>query len=186
MSPLSRADAVESADSAMDEEEALERALFEGRRRASEREHGPAEAPPLEAVLRGVDESNVVRVERSAGARAVVAVALAAACFMAALTKLPRVDTGTGSIAPDVDAGAPSVAAFVEHAAAATCSDGVDPVEVCGSEERACYSPATTLAFSPAASPLPVATFAPTAEPASTPPEEACGARRVVSTATCP
>jgi hypothetical protein len=161
--------------------EAAERALFARRARA-EQALGPAVVPSLASVLeaaRTSDDGRETRAQRGAQSRAFVAMALAAACMAAAVTKLPTATT-RGSIAADFDAGAPSATNGARGAgraiepAMATCE--LDD-EVLMSEERACFAP--TALFTVAPPPT-------TAALSSAPPPIACTASESCPMSTAP
>ena len=168
MSPWSRAEAEGEVNAP--EEETFERDLFARRERALESAGTVGAIPALAVVLRAADVSREARVERSARGRSFVAMALAAACFTAALTKLPQVETHPGAIAADMDAGPPRAGMLVEETAAETCAAGDYPFTAAPAEPRACFPPAPTFSFATAASLVSVATFTPVtpapAEPA--------------------
>ena len=139
--------------------EASERELFARRARALE----PAAVPSLGEVLRAAraaaparaarsaEDSGDPRAARGAQGRAFVAMALAAACMTAAVTKLPGAAV-RGSIAAEVDASAPGRApgpgsgSGTPLASSATCEL---EDEVLVSEERACFAPAPLFTVAP-------------------------------------
>jgi hypothetical protein len=124
------------------ESEAAERELFVRRARALE----PAVIPSLASVLRAADdESRESDAARNAHGRTFVAMALAAACMMAAATKLPTTEA-RGMIAAERDAGAPR-GYTLETASAETCT--LDDA-VLFSEEKACSAPVPLFSAAPA------------------------------------
>jgi hypothetical protein len=153
VSPWSRAEA---------EGESFERELFARRARALK----PGSVPSLDAVLRAAESRREVAAAGHARGRAFVAMALAAACLVAALTKLPRGEArhgGAAAITRDIDASAgvggfsPALfaAAAPEPPAGSECT--VDDARL-AREERACMAPAhlyTPVPFSPAESVAP-------------------------------
>jgi hypothetical protein len=133
--------------------ESVERDLFARRARALE----PAVVPSLAAVLREAAARREARAVVSARGRSFVAMALAAACLMAALTKVPRPETLSGTrepIAAERDASAGSEAAPViassaqEPAAGDTCS--MEDQRLALEEEQACFTPAPLYTPAPA------------------------------------
>jgi hypothetical protein len=133
-------------------DERLERDLFARRARALE----PAIVPSLASVLQ---QAEATREARGARGRAFVAMALAAACMMAAATRLPRTEIRAGvaeSIAAEIDASATSVmssAVAQEVPPGATCS--MDD-EIFTSEERTCFAPAPLFTPAPTFTPPPM------------------------------
>ncbi len=190
MNPWSRADeAVEGGNEPSEAaNETEERELFAGRRRAMARAGAGLAVPSLEAVLREARPAKVVRIERRAGAREAIAVAVAAACLMATLTRLPT--TLPTAIGPDLDAAAARVALTpVEHAAAETCGEPVDPAESCAPREDVCDSPRASVSPAPAAvTPLPMLMSMSTTKPAAvdSDPTESCGAEESSSAGSSP
>jgi hypothetical protein len=143
--------------------ESMERELFARRARALE----PARVPPLADVLRA---ARVKREEHdgrerhamgSARGRTVMAVALAAACMMATLTKLPSIGNQIGpraSIAAEMDASAGGEivpASTQEPAAGDTCSARDERLALGIEEQQACFAPAPLYTPAPAIAPLP-------------------------------
>ena len=129
--------------------EAMDRELFARRARALE----PAAVPSLSEVLRAAraeEDSRETRAARGAQGRAFVAMALAAACMTAAVTKLPGIAT-RGTIAAEVDASAPGATSKTEMATTAACELHD---EVLMSEEQACFAPAPLFTAAPTSTPL--------------------------------
>jgi hypothetical protein len=124
--------------------EALERDLFARRARAME----PAQVPPLAAVLRAVETNRETRAARGAQGRTFMAMALAAACLMAAFTRLPSTEA-TGAIVADLDASAPRQGTAVLTASAATCTLDDETSDPLMSIERACVAPAPLFTAAP-------------------------------------
>jgi hypothetical protein len=139
--------------------EAMERELFARRARALETRRAPevgsaGAVPSLASVLRAAkanEERRETDAARSAHGRTFVAMALAAACMMAAFTKLPSTPStrARDAIAAEMDASAPRASLTLETASEETCT--LDD-EVLVSEERACLAPAPlfTAALAPA------------------------------------
>jgi hypothetical protein len=137
-------------------DEGLERHLFARRARALE----PAVVPSLASVLQ---RAEATREARGAHGRVFVAMALAAACMMAAATRIPRTEIRAGaaeSIAAEIDASATNVmssAVAQEAPPGATCS--MDD-EIFTSEERTCFAPAPLFTPAPAFAAPPPMTLA--------------------------
>jgi hypothetical protein len=120
--------------------ESAERELFARRARALD----PAEVPSLATVLRAAEVRREAHAAGGARGRAFMAMALAAACMMAALTRLPHPQAGIeprASIAAELDASSPSelVAASVQEPAAGdTCASQDERLAL---EEQQCVVP---------------------------------------------
>ncbi len=138
--------------------EAVERELFARRARAMEARGTASGAPSLASVRqaaksgrrsRAVDESREADASRSAHGRAFVAMALAAACMMAAFTKLPSAQPRDAIVA-DVDAsaarGGPSARAL-ETRSSDTCT--LDDEVLVSEERRSCLAPAPLFSAAP-------------------------------------
>lgn len=120
-------------------EETAERGLFERRARAL----GPAAVPSLASVLRAVDAPKEPFALRGSRGRTLMAMTLAAACMMAAVTRLPSSSTHA-TIRAESDAGAARVATTsvsYETAAADTCTMDDDRLV---SEETVCLDLSNT------------------------------------------
>ncbi|MGO8998712.1 MAG: hypothetical protein ACLQVI_35770 [Polyangiaceae bacterium] len=145
MNPLRSAETEAETESS----EALERELFARRARALD----PVVVPSLASVLRAAEVKREARVARGARVQTFAAMALAAACMVATLTKLPRTETRrvpAESIAAerDASAGAPMTLASAEDVPpGATCSMEEATLP---SEERACVMPAPLFTPAPA------------------------------------
>ncbi len=128
---------------AQTESESFERDLFARRARALP----PAAVPSLETVMRAAAARREAAAAKSARGRMFVAMSLAAACMMAAITRLPHGDVrgaGPASIVPDVDA-ATSTAPFSPHQLASAVEDPA-PAGECEDqrlalEEHVCVAP---------------------------------------------
>ncbi len=137
----------------------MERDLFARRARAME----PASVPSLASVLSAVDESRETSAARSAHGRALMTLALAAACMLASITKLPLTETRASIEGENIDASAPRA---LVAASESTCS--LDD-EIAASEERACVDPTRLFSATPSslASRASLTGFAPTAPSAT-------------------
>jgi hypothetical protein len=163
VNPWSKAEpGTESAGSDGQGSESFERELFARRARAI----GPAAIPSLASVMRAAEATQEEHPAQGARGRAIVALALAAACLMAASTRVPHVETN-GMIVPDMDAAAPALASASRpvlslYAAEATpageCTLGE---EIASAEERACFAPVTPPAAGPLFTPAPLFSLAP-------------------------
>jgi hypothetical protein len=137
VSPWSSA---ETEKETMADGEAFERELFARRARAL----GAEAVPSLASVMRAAESNREESAVRGARGRVIMAAVLAAACMMAALTRIPRVET-SGAIVAEVDAAAPASDTIVEAAPAGECTMNE---EIVASEESACVAP--TPLFTPA------------------------------------
>jgi hypothetical protein len=135
--------------------ESTERELFARRARALD----PAEVPSLAAVLGAAEVRREAHAAGSARGRAFVAVALAAACMMAALTKLPHAQSGvrqSDSIAAETDAssGSDIIAASAEEPPAGdTCTS--EDARLALEEQQVCSTPVQLYTPAPAFSRAP-------------------------------
>ncbi len=127
-------------------DESLERELFARRARALD----APDVPSLSAVMRAAEARRleVAPVKGNRGHAPVLALALAAACAMAAITRLPRGETPPGdTIRAEIDAG--PAATFMTAAASnevatpgSTCSLDDERLARGEAEERECVAPA--------------------------------------------
>jgi hypothetical protein len=144
------------------ESESFERELFARRARALE----PGAIPSLASVLRAAEAKRESSAAWGARGRAAVAMTLAAACMMAALSKLPLAEE-RGTIVAEIDASAPPPVRALARGAETTSADVCTMTdEVLASEESACFAPAQL--FTPA----PLYTATPCAHECSA--EESC------------
>ncbi len=122
------------------QDERGERELFARRAQAA----APASVPSLDAVLREVDRRREAHEAQRARGRALVGMALAAACVAASVASVPRMGSRLAAhdrILADLDASAPS-AVLAADPAVETCEAAPrEPIVAMSSEPPACYAP---------------------------------------------
>ncbi len=125
---------------AQPEDERNERELFARRARALP----PAPVPSLETVLREVDRAREAHEARRARGRALVSMALAAACVAASVASVPRVGSRLAThdrILADRDASTPSAVLSIEPETEACEAEPSREIVAMSSEPPACYAP---------------------------------------------
>jgi hypothetical protein len=133
---------------AQPEDERKERELFAQRALALP----PASVPSLETVLREVDRTREAHESHRARGRALVGMALAAACVAASVAGVPRIGARLAAhdrIVADRDASSPSAVLSIEPAREACEADPSEEVVAMSSQPPACYAPTASFPGEP-------------------------------------